>query len=122
MHTIIPGFITKNGQPLAAMGVMGGNMQAQGHVQVMQQLVDLQRNPQAAIDAPRFRIEAGPRIMLESHVPACTATALAAAGHCIEPHAADSLEFGSSQIIQKLPEGGYIAGSDPRRDGQAVGF
>lgn len=122
MHTIIPGFITKNGQPLAAMGVMGGNMQAQGHVQVMQQLVDLQRNPQAAIDAPRFRIEAGPRIMLESHVPASAADALVAAGHRIEPHAADSLEFGSSQIIQKLPEGGYIAGSDPRRDGQAVGF
>lgn len=122
MHTIIPGFITKNGQPLAAMGVMGGNMQAQGHVQVMQQLVDLQRNPQAAIDAPRFRIEAGPRIMLESHVPAAVVDALAGAGHRVEMQPANSLEFGSSQIIQKLPQGGYIAGSDPRRDGQAVGF
>lgn len=122
MHTIIPGFVTFKGQPLATLGVMGGNMQAQGHVQVMQQLVDLQRNPQAAIDAPRFRVESGPRVMLEDHVPASVCEALADAGHRIERHTADSLEFGSSQIIQKLAEGGYIAGSDPRRDGQAVGF
>jgi gamma-glutamyltranspeptidase/glutathione hydrolase len=60
--------------------------------------------------------------MLESHVPASVVDALAGAGHRVELQPANSLEFGSSQIIQKLPQGGYIAGSDPRRDGQAVGF
>lgn len=122
MHTIIPGFISRNGLPVAAMGVMGGNMQAQGHVQIMQHMVDFGRNPQAAIDAPRFRVEAGPRVMLESHVPATVVQALAQAGHRVEPQPPGSLDFGSSQIIQKLPNGAYIAGSDPRRDGQAVGF
>lgn len=122
LHTIIPGFLTHQGKPLASMGVMGGNMQAQGHVQIMQQLVDLHRNPQAAICAPRFRVESGPRLMLESHTPEHVVRALQEAGHPVEMHEHDSLEFGSSQIIMKLPEGGYVAGSDPRRDGQAVGF
>lgn len=122
MHTIIPGFITQHGQPLASFGVMGGNMQAQGHVQVMQQIADLGSQPQAAIDAPRFRVEAGPKIMLESHVPDHIAEALAARGHRIERHAPDSLEFGAGQMILRQPHGGYIAASDPRRDGQAVGF
>lgn len=122
MHTIIPGFITQNGQPLASFGVMGGNMQAQGHVQVMQQIADLRRQPQAAIDAPRFRVEAGPKVMLEAHVPAHVTEALRARGHTLELHQADSLEFGAGQMILRQPHGGYIAASDPRRDGQAVGF
>lgn len=122
MHTIIPGFITRNGEPFASFGVMGGNMQAQGHLQMMRQLVDLGRNPQAAIDAPRFRVEAGPRVMLESHTPEAVIELLRARGHTLDPRPADSLEFGSSQVIQRLPQGGYLAGSDPRRDGQAVGY
>jgi gamma-glutamyltranspeptidase/glutathione hydrolase len=122
MHTIIPGFITRKGDPFASFGVMGGNMQAQGHVQMMQQLVDLQRNPQAAVDAPRFRVEAGPRVMLEAHTPAEVVDALRSCGHNLDLQTADSLEFGSAQVIQKLPHGGYIAGSDPRRDGQAAGY
>ena len=122
MHTIIPGFITRQGKPFASFGVMGGNMQAQGHVQMMQQLVDLQRNPQAAVDAPRFRVEAGPRVMLEAHTPEPVVELLRAQGHNLDPRPSNSLEFGSSQIIQCLPEGAYIAASDPRRDGQAVGF
>ncbi|MBB5214511.1 gamma-glutamyltransferase family protein [Parapusillimonas granuli] len=122
MHTIIPAFITHKGQPFAGFGVMGGNMQAQGHVQMMQQLVDLQRNPQAAVDAPRFRVEAGPRVMLEAHTPAPVVDALRACGHNIDMQPADSLDFGAAQVIQRLPHGGYIAGSDPRRDGQAVGY
>ncbi len=122
MHTIIPGFITRNGDPFASFGVMGGNMQAQGHVQMMQQLIDLGRNPQAAVDAPRFRIEAGPRVMLEAHTPEAAVELLRSQGHTLDPRPQDSLEFGSAQIIQRLPEGGYIAASDPRRDGQAVGY
>lgn len=122
MHTIIPGFITRNGQPYASFGVMGGNMQAQGHVQMMQQLVDLGANPQAAVDAPRFRVESGPRVMLEAHTPAAVVDALRAAGHNVESHPDDSLEFGSAQLIVRQEHGGYIAASDPRRDGQAVGY
>lgn len=122
MHTIIPGFITHQGAPFASFGVMGGNMQAQGHVQMMRQLVDLQRNPQAAVDAPRFRVEAGPRVMLEAHTPSAVLEHLRAQGHILDPRPADSLEFGSAQVIQCLPDGGYIAASDPRRDGQAVGY
>lgn len=122
LHTIIPGFLTRHGKPLASLGVMGGNMQAQGHVQVVQQLVDLQRNPQAALDAPRFRVQSGPVVTLEAAVPASVVEALVAMGHRVEVQAPDSLEFGSGQIILRQAEGGYVAGSDPRRDGQAVGF
>ncbi len=122
LHTIIPAFITRKGQPFASFGVMGGNMQAQGHVQMMQQLVDLQRNPQAAVDAPRFRVETGPRVMLESHVPESVTAALRASGHRIEPQGADSLEFGSAQVILRQEHGAYVAASDPRRDGQSVGY
>jgi gamma-glutamyltranspeptidase/glutathione hydrolase len=122
MHTIIPAFVTRNGQPYASFGVMGGNMQAQGHVQMMQQLVDLGRNPQAAVDAPRFRVEAGPRVMLEAHTPQAVIDALTTSGHRVEPQALDSLDFGAAQVIVRQQHGGYIAASDPRRDGQAVGY
>ena len=122
MHTIIPGMVSKGDRTVMSFGVMGGNMQAQGHVQMMQQLVDLGRNPQAAVDAPRFRVEAGPRVMLEAHTPQPVLDALLASGHRIEPQARDSLEFGAAQLIVKQEHGGYIAASDPRRDGQAVGY
>ncbi len=122
MHTIIPAFITRKGQAFASFGVMGGNMQAQGHVQMAQQLIDLQSNPQAAIDAPRFRVEAGPRVMLEAHMPAAVTAALQAGGHRIELQGPDSLEFGAAQVILRQENGAYIAASDPRRDGQAVGY
>jgi gamma-glutamyltranspeptidase/glutathione hydrolase len=122
MHTIIPAFITRNGEAFASFGVMGGNMQAQGHVQMMQQLVDLGRNPQAAVDAPRFRVEAGPRVMLEAHTPEEVVKALHARGHNVDVRPHDSLDFGAAQVILRQRHGGYIAASDPRRDGQAVGY
>lgn len=122
MHTIIPGFITHKGQPWASFGVMGGNMQAQGHIQMMQQLVDLQRNPQAAVDAPRFRVQDGPLVTLEAHTPSAVVDALRKAGHTVEVHAPDSIEFGATQILVRQEHGGYIGASDPRRDGQAVGY
>src|SRR5256885_542047 len=64
-HTIIPGFVTRNGQPLMSFGVMGGSMQAQGHTQVMTRLVDYHQNPQAASDAPRWRIDTGLKVGIE---------------------------------------------------------
>ncbi|WP_202411768.1 gamma-glutamyltransferase family protein [Paracandidimonas lactea] len=122
LHTIIPAFITHKGEPFASYGVMGGNMQAQGHVQIMRHLVDLGRNPQAAIDAPRFRVEAGPRIMLEAHTPADIIAGLQAAGHYVDVQPAGSLEFGAAQAILRQAHGHYVAASDSRRDGQAVGY
>jgi gamma-glutamyltranspeptidase / glutathione hydrolase len=121
LHTIIPAFITRDGAPVMAMGVMGGSMQAQGHVQMVTRLAAFGQNPQAMSDAPRFRVEPGPVVTLESHVPAQVPDALRARGHKLTVAARDSLDFGSAQMIYKV-EGGYIAASDSRRDGQAVGF
>lgn len=122
LHTIIPAFITHQSKPFASFGVMGGSMQAQGHVQVVQQLIDLHHNPQAAIDAPRFRVEPGPRIMLEASAPSAVVEALKSLGHLVDCQPRDSLDFGSGQAIQRQGHGGYIAATDPRRDGSAVGY
>jgi gamma-glutamyltranspeptidase/glutathione hydrolase len=121
LHTIIPGFITKDGAPVMAMGVMGGSMQAQGHVQMVTRLAAFGQNPQAMSDAPRFRVEPGPVVTLESHVPADVPQALRDRGHNLSVAPRDSIDFGSAQLIYKA-EDGYIAASDSRRDGQAVGF
>ena len=122
LNTIIPGFLTQHGKPVAGFGVMGGNMQAQGHVQVVQQLVDLQCNAQAAIDAPRFRIQPGPEIWLEADVPPGVVSRLTELGHNVRVQPANSIDFGASQIVQLHAAGGYVAASDPRRDGSAVGY
>lgn len=122
LHTIIPGFLTRDGKPLASFGVMGGNMQAQGHLQVVQHMVDLNQNAQAAIDAPRFRIQPESTISLEQHASPDVVQALIDLGHPVFVEPRDSLGFGASQIIQINPNGGYIGATDPRRDGSAVGF
>lgn len=121
MHTIIPGFVTRGGEPVMALGVMGGSMQAQGHVQMMARLAAFGQNPQAMSDAPRFRVEPGPVLNVEAHLPEDVVQALRARGHQVKVAARDSLEFGSAQLIYKANDG-YIAASDSRRDGQAVGF
>lgn len=121
MHTIIPGFITRQGEPLMSFGVMGGSMQAQGHAQMVARLGAFAQNPQAMSDAPRFRVENGPIVYLEAHTPDAVIQSLKARGHRVDVAAADSLEFGSAQLIYKA-EHGYYAASDSRRDGQAVGF
>ena len=121
MHTIIPGFVTRNGAPVMSFGVMGGSMQAQGHVQMMARLAAFGQNPQAMSDAPRFRVEHGPVVNVEHHLPADVVAVLRERGHHVEVAPRDSLEFGSAQLIYKA-EHGYIAASDSRRDGQAVGF
>ena len=121
LHTIIPGFITRDGAPVMAMGVMGGSMQAQGHLQMVTRLAAFGQNPQAMSDAPRFRVEPGPVVTLEAHVPGDVPQALRDRGHNVSVAARDSLDFGSAQLIYKAADG-YIAASDSRRDGQAVGF
>src|SRR5699024_1752596 len=122
MHTIIPGFMTYKGAPLAGFGVMGGNMQAQGHMQLIQHLVDLNHNPQSAIDAPRSRVHESGNIYLESHTPENTIKALQQAGHPMALQAHDSLDVSAAQVVLRQHHGGYISATDPRRDGLAVGY
>jgi gamma-glutamyltranspeptidase / glutathione hydrolase len=120
-QTIIPGFVTREGRPVMSFGVMGGTMQPQGHAQVMVRIADYGQSPQAACDGPRFRFVQGMDVSVEEgRFPAATLEALQRRGHRIVT-IEDYNQFGSAQLIWKL-DGGYFAASDPRRDGQAVGF
>jgi gamma-glutamyltranspeptidase/glutathione hydrolase len=119
-QTIIPGFVTRDGKPVMSFGVMGGTMQPQGHTQVMVRIADYGQNPQAASDGPRFRWVQGLDVSVEGGFPAATLEELKRRGHRIVT-VDDYNQFGCAQMIWKL-EAGYLAASDPRRDGQAVGF
>jgi gamma-glutamyltranspeptidase/glutathione hydrolase len=121
-HTIIPGFITKDNIPLAAFGVMGGDMQPQGHVQVILGLIDYALNPQSAIDAPRVRVLKDRRVEVESSVDSKVIQGLSGMGHEIEPVEEPS-GFGGGQMIWRDPDTGvFIAGSEPRKDGIAAAW
>ena len=119
-HTIIPGFVTKDGAPVMSFGVMGGTMQPQGHLQVAVRIADYRQNPQAACDGPRFRWVRGVQVAVEKGFPPATLEELRQRGHeLVTVH--DYNQFGSCQAIWRL-EDGYLAASDPRRDGQAAGL
>ncbi len=120
-HTIIPGFLTKDGAPLAAFGVMGGPIQPPGHVQTMVRLLTYGMNPQAAVDAPRWKLNGGVSVDLEPSASAELRAGLVALGHEIKSVADSYMDYGAGQIIMRT-DAGYAAGSDPRRDGQAAGF
>jgi gamma-glutamyltranspeptidase/glutathione hydrolase len=118
-HTIIPAFMSKDGAPVMSFGVMGGAMQPQGHVQVMVRIVDHGQNPQAACDGPRFRWIQGLQVACEWGLPPATLDELQRRGHQLVA-VDDYHQFGSCQAIWRLDDG-YVAASDPRRDGQAAG-
>jgi gamma-glutamyltranspeptidase/glutathione hydrolase len=120
-HTIIPGFVTRDGAPLAAFGVMGGPIQPPGHVQTLVRLVDYRMNPQAVLDAPRWKVAPSGAIDLEASASAELRAALIAMGHRIAAQPDSYMDFGAGQYIVES-EHGYVAASDPRRDGQAAGF
>ncbi|KLO29844.1 gamma-glutamyltransferase family protein [Mycobacterium haemophilum] len=119
-HTIIPGFVSKDGAPVMSFGVMGGPMQPQGHVQVLVRIADYGQNPQTACDGPRFRWIHGLQVSCEQGFPQSTLDELRRRGHDLVI-VNDYSQFGSCQAIWRL-EGGYLAASDPRRDGQAAAF
>ena len=128
-HTIIPAFLTKGGQPVMSFGVMGGNMQPQGHMQTLVRMLDYKQNPQAACDAPRWRFNAGLEINVESAMNAKTIEGLGALGHRMEVINDSYQDFGAGQFIWRVGEEngnpaveGYVAASDARRDGVAAGF
>ncbi|MDE0419563.1 MAG: gamma-glutamyltransferase family protein [Gammaproteobacteria bacterium] len=120
-HTIIPGFVTKDGSPAMSFGVMGGHMQHQGHVQMVTRVFDHGENPQAASDAPRWHVTPEFRIALEDGFEPSVAAELADRGHAVDM-VADHRLFGGAQLICRLPDGGYCGASDHRKEGAAIGF
>lgn len=122
-HTIIPGFLMGPDGPLMSFGVMGGPMQAQGHVQMVLRTQVWGQDPQMAVDAPRWRVTEGLNIACEDTMPSETLDALRALGHIVSLEAPDNaFGFGGAQLVCRLVDGGYAAGSDPRKDGLAAGF
>jgi gamma-glutamyltranspeptidase/glutathione hydrolase len=124
-HTIIPAFLTKDGQPVMSFGVMGGNMQPQGHMQTLVRMLDYQQSPQVACDAPRWRFNAGLEINVEGAMNKGLVQGLAERGHRMEVINDSYQDFGAGQFIWRAGDPkveGYVAASDARRDGQAVGF
>ena len=118
-HTIIPAFVTKEGQPLMSFGVMGGAMQPQGQVQILVRMVDYHQNAQAASDAPRWCILGKRMVAFEKGTNEEILTDLKKRGHKIIIR--DSILFGGAQMIHKIKKG-YYGASDHRKDGQAAGF
>ena len=124
-HTIIPAFLTQGGEPVMSFGVMGGNMQPQGHVQTLVRMLDYGQNPQAACDASRWRYNAGLEINVEAAMNPLTVQGLADRGHRMEVINDSYQDFGAGQFIWRTGDPktqGYVAASDARRDGQAAGF
>lgn len=119
LHTIIPGFVTRENQPLMAYGVMGGAFQIQGHVQLMVRILDYEQNPQTALDAPRWRINEDGSILVEDGFKPEVLHDLMSRGHKIKK--VDFTSFGGAQLIYVFQDG-YCGASDHRKDGQAVGF
>ncbi len=117
-HTIIPGFL-KQGNKRTPFGVMGGPMQPQGHLQVVCRIVFAQQNPQAALDAPRWKLLGEKKVAIEPGFPEEVYAELREFGHDLEISTRRTVAFGGGQIVQGLTDG-YAGASDSRRDGQAV--
>lgn len=120
-HTIIPGFLAKDGQPIGPFGVMGGFMQPQGHVQVIVNTVDYHMNPQDCLDAPRFQWQGEKKIQLEQEVPLAVAEELRRRGHQVEI-VSDRIAMGRGQIIWRRPDGTLAGGTEPRSDGSIAAW
>jgi len=115
-HTLIPGFVTQDGEPYMAFGVMGGSMQPQGHVQLVLNMLEFGMDPQEAVDAARFRHRGGVNVSIENVTPMLQ-IALESMGHSIGGNPA----FGGAQVVIRLSGGGYAGASDARKDGLAIG-
>ena len=120
-HTIIPGFATQRGEPSMSFGVMGGHMQAQGHLQMMIRVYVHGQNPQTASDAPRWHLTEEGIVCLEDGFDMDVANELKARGHTVQLGQPEHL-YGGAQLIYRLPDGTYCGGSDHRKEGHAAGF
>jgi gamma-glutamyltranspeptidase / glutathione hydrolase len=115
-HTIIPGFLTKDGRAIGPFGVMGGFIQPQGHVQLVMNTIDFQLNPQAALDAPRWSWKEGKTVEVEHQFPEPLAEALERRGHLVK-RCVGSHTMGRGQIIWRDEHGVLAGGTEPRADG-----
>jgi gamma-glutamyltranspeptidase / glutathione hydrolase len=125
LHTIIPAMILKDHRPWVCFGVMGGDVQPQGHTQVAINLIDFQMNVQEAIEAPRYRVMGGKLVALERAIPHEVRHALEAMGHELLPYGAmpPGTPYGGGQAILIDQERGVLqGGSDHRKDGCAIGY
>jgi gamma-glutamyltranspeptidase/glutathione hydrolase len=111
--------------PVMSFGVMGGNMQPQGHLQTLVRMLNYGQQPQAACDAPRWKVATGLAMDCEHTMDPTLVQGLRERGHDIVPQPDAYMDYGSGQFIARLSddsEDGYVAASDCRREGQAVGF
>jgi gamma-glutamyltranspeptidase/glutathione hydrolase len=115
-HTIIPGFITKEGSPVGPFGIMGAFMQPQAHVQVVTNMIDFGMNPQEAIDAPRWQWIEGRSVELEQSVENHIALGLAERGHNVKL-VSDNILFGRGEMIVRTQYGTLAGATEPRTDG-----
>ena len=120
-HTIIPGFVCKDGQPQLSFGVMGGNMQPQGHVQTLVRMLVHGQQPQTACDAPRWKVGADFSIDVEKSMQPELVAGLLSRGHQLVAKHDSYMDFGAGQFIWRL-DNGYVAASDARRDGIVAGW
>ena len=120
-HTIIPAMLCDTKGARMAFGVMGGPMQPQGHLQVTCRIVFGNQNPQAAIDAPRWKLLGGRQVAIEPGFPPSVYEGLKERGHDLVIAEDRTVAFGGGQAVCQLGHG-YVGASDQRRDGQAVGF
>lgn len=124
-HTIIPGFLTKGGKPQMSFGVMGGDMQPQGHLQTCLRMIDHGQQPQAACDAPRWKVNTDQSVTVEGTMDPAIIAELESYGHKIKVDNNPYGVFGSGQFIWRLSDDmadGYVVASDPRRPSLGVGF
>jgi gamma-glutamyltranspeptidase/glutathione hydrolase len=115
-HTIIPGFLTKDGKALGPFGVMGAYMQPQGHVQVVSNMIDFGMNPQQALDAPRWQWIEGNKINVESGFNTEIARALSKRGHDVRV-SLQTASFGRGQIILRADNGTLVGATEGRAGG-----
>ena len=122
-HTIIPAFLMQDNQPLMSFGVMGGPMQAQGHVQMALRTQIWAQDPQMAIDAPRWRVTKGLEVACEFTMDQNITDKLTSKGHQITLEAPDKVfGFGGAQLILKKDNSAFIGGSESRKDGYVGGI
>lgn len=114
-HTIIPGFLMKDGEAVGPFGVMGAYMQPQGHVQVVMNLIDFHLDPQQALDAPRWQWLRDGRIAVETRFDANLARALERRGHEVSVNISTP-DFGRGQMIIRLDNGVLVGGTESRTD------
>ena len=120
-HTIIPGFLTKDGEAVGPFGVMGGFMQPQGHLQMILNTIDFHMNPQAALDAPRWQWIQGKDVEIESQTDPRIIKGLEERGHHIIVKT-DRTGFGRGQIIWRNSDGVLAGATEPRTDGSVAAY